>query len=50
MKHVLRWMNVVRLALRDAGPYLALLVLPGGSVLAAAAWLLRHWPSAKARP
>jgi hypothetical protein len=31
-----------RLALQEFAPYAALLLLPGGSVLAVAAWFYRH--------
>ena len=33
-----------RLALQEFGPYLALALLPGGSLIALAVWVFRHRP------
>jgi hypothetical protein len=38
-----------RLALQVFGPYLALALLPGGSLVALAVWLYRHRPLAAVR-
>ena len=37
----------VRRHLPELGPYLALLLLPGGSLIALAAWAYRHWSGAE---
>jgi hypothetical protein len=36
-----------RRMLPELGPYLALLLLPGGSLIALAAWAYRHWSGAE---
>jgi hypothetical protein len=36
-----------RLKLPELGPYLALLLLPGGSFIALATWAYRHWSGAQ---
>jgi hypothetical protein len=38
-----------RLAMQEFGPYLALTLLPGGSLIALAVWLYRHRPLAAVR-
>ena len=38
-----------RLAMREFGPYLALALLPGGTLIALAVWLYRHRPLALLR-
>jgi hypothetical protein len=38
-----------RVALQEFGPYLALALLPGGSLIALAVWLYRHRPVATVR-
>ena len=44
MKWLMILMQHARLALRDLAYCVELLMLPGGYVLAFAAWLSRHWP------
>jgi hypothetical protein len=39
----------VRLALQEFGPSMALLMLPGGYLIALTAWIYRHWPLGSAR-
>jgi hypothetical protein len=38
-----------RLAMQEFGPYLALALLPGGSLIALAVWFYRHRPLATVR-
>jgi hypothetical protein len=38
-----------RLALQELGPSMALLMLPGGYLIALTAWIYRHWPLGTAR-
>jgi hypothetical protein len=38
-----------RLAMKEFGPYLALALLPGGTLIALAVWLYRHRPLATLR-
>ena len=38
-----------RLAMKEFGPYLALALLPGGTLIALAVWLYRHRPLALLR-
>jgi hypothetical protein len=38
------WIRRARLVLQEAGPYIALLVLPGGTLIALAGWLYRQRP------
>ncbi len=38
-----------RLAMQEFGPYLALALLPGGSLIALILWLYRHRPFATVR-
>jgi hypothetical protein len=38
-----------RLAVQEFGPYLALALLPGGSLIALAVWVYRHRPLATLR-
>jgi hypothetical protein len=38
-----------RLAMQEFWPYLALALLPGGSLVALAVWIYRHRPLAPAR-
>jgi hypothetical protein len=33
-----------RLALQEFGPSMALLMLPGGYLIALSGWIHRHWP------
>jgi hypothetical protein len=33
-----------RLALQEFGPYMALLMLPGGYLIAFTVWIHSHWP------
>jgi hypothetical protein len=33
-----------RLAVQEFGPSMALLMMPGGYLIALAGWLYRHWP------
>jgi hypothetical protein len=33
-----------RLALQEFGPSMALLMLPGGYLIALTGWIYRHWP------
>jgi len=33
-----------RLALQEFGPYMALLMLPGGYLIALSGWVQRRWP------
>ncbi len=40
----LRW---VQLKLPEFGAYFALLLLPGGSLIALATWAYRHWSGAE---
>lgn len=45
MKRILlQGLHRVRLAIQEFGPYLALVLLPGGSLIAAATWIYRHRP------
>jgi hypothetical protein len=37
-----------RLALQEFGPSMALLMLPGGYLVALTGWIYRHWPLASA--
>ncbi len=47
---LLFWMNRIRVAALELGPYAAAaLVIPGGSVIAALVWFYRHRKSAEAR-
>jgi hypothetical protein len=39
----------MRLALQEFGPYMALLLLPGGYLIALTGWVQRHWPFNTAR-
>jgi hypothetical protein len=39
-----------QLALQEIGPYMALLMLPGGYAVALAGWFYRHWPPSSAAP
>jgi hypothetical protein len=39
-----------RLVLQELGPSMALLMLPGGYVIALAGWIHRHWPLGSATP
>jgi hypothetical protein len=39
-----------RLALQELGPSMALLMLPGGYLIALTGWLYRHWPLSSATP
>jgi hypothetical protein len=39
----------LRLTIQVLGPYLALLLLPGGSLVAAATWIYRHRHGDQAR-
>jgi hypothetical protein len=44
------WMNRSRTAAVELGPYfIVALLLPGGTVIAALAWLYRHFRPAQAR-
>lgn len=38
----------VRLAVQEFGPSMALLMLPGGYLIALAGWVYRHWSSGAA--
>jgi len=38
-----------RLALQEFGPSMALLVLPGGYLIALMGWIYRRWPLGTAR-
>jgi hypothetical protein len=48
MSNVIFLLRRTRLALQEFGPYMALLMLPGGYVAALAGWLYRHWPPSSA--
>ena len=39
-----------RLTFQEFGPSMALLMLPGGYVIALTGWLYRHWPLHSATP
>jgi hypothetical protein len=39
-----------RLALQELGPSMALLMLPGGYLVALTGWIYRHWPSSSVTP
>ena len=43
------WYQRARQSLQQLGPYAALFTMPGGSLLAPALWLYRHWPHPGAR-
>jgi len=43
-------MRHTRLALQELGPSMAMLMLPGGYIVALAGWLYRHWPLGSATP
>lgn len=45
-----RWIRHASHVLRDFGPYVALLLLPGGSLIVLAAWVYRHRTMAAVRP
>jgi hypothetical protein len=38
------WFQRARHSLQQLGPYAVLFAMPGGSLLAPALWLYRHWP------
>jgi hypothetical protein len=44
------WTRQVRAACVESSPYLALLLLPGGSLLALATWIYRHRTDLGPRP
>lgn len=44
-----QWFRQARLALQEFGPYVALALLPGGSVIALATWFYRHRPAGTLR-
>jgi hypothetical protein len=50
MSKVIVLLRRTRLALQEFGPYMALLILPGGYFAALAGWIYRHWPSGSATP
>jgi len=37
-----------RLALQEFGPSMALLMMPGGYLIALTGWMYRHWPLSSA--
>ena len=43
-KNVIFMLQQGRLALQEFGPSMALLMLPGGYLIALTAWIYRHWP------
>jgi len=44
-----RLLRRARLALQEIEPYMALVMMPGGSAMALTAWVYRHWPRVRAR-
>jgi hypothetical protein len=48
-KNVIFMLQQGRLALQEFGPSMALLMLPGGYLIALTAWIYRHWPLVSAR-
>jgi hypothetical protein len=44
-KNVISMFRRGRLALQELGPSMALLMLPGGYLVALTGWLYRRWPS-----
>ena len=41
---LMRGMRRARLALQEFGPYMGLLMLPGGYLIALSGWVQRRWP------
>jgi hypothetical protein len=39
-----------RLAVQEFGPSMALLMMPGGYLIALTGWIFRHWPLGSATP
>ena len=39
-----------RLALQESGPYMAMLMMPGGYLIALTGWIYRHWPLSSGAP
>jgi hypothetical protein len=39
-----------RLAVQEFGPFMALLMMPGGYLIALTGWIFRHWPLGSATP
>ncbi len=39
-----------RLALHESGPSMALLMMPGGYLIALTGWIYRHWPLSSGTP
>ena len=48
-KNVIFMLRRGRLALQEFGPSMALLVLPGGYLIALMGWIYRRWPLGTAR-
>lgn len=47
-KNVIFVLRRGRLALQELGPSMALLMLPGGYLIALMSWIYRHWPMGSA--
>jgi hypothetical protein len=45
MKILLLLIRHSRLVLQEIGPYMALLTLPGGYLIAIGAWIHSYWPA-----
>jgi hypothetical protein len=49
MKNLLVLTRRARLALQEFGPYMALLMLPGGYLIALSVWVHSYWPAHSVR-
>jgi len=50
MNKVTFMLRRTRLAFLEFGPSMALLMLPGGYLIALSGWIYRHWPLGSATP
>jgi len=50
MDKVIFLLRRTQLALQEFGPSMALLMLPGGYLIALTGWIYRHWPLSSATP
>jgi hypothetical protein len=44
MKNLMLLIRHARLVLQEIGPYMALMMLPGGYLIAVSAWIHSYWP------
>jgi hypothetical protein len=44
MNHLILLVQRARLALQEFGPSMAVLMLPGGYLVALSGWIYQHWP------